>query len=76
MATWLDDRCEQGSDAWAPRTELFGSWSAWAHMAREPSGTANQFYETMSSKGFEASGRKGIRGFKGVQVRPPTIPER
>lgn len=78
-ATWLDERCEPAIGAWTPRTELFASWSTWANNAREPIGTANQFYETLASKGFEGGGRNGVRGFRGIRLRQfmlPPVPER
>ncbi|KRR09972.1 hypothetical protein CQ12_06050 [Bradyrhizobium jicamae] len=79
LATWLDERCEQAIGTWAARTELFASWSGWANNARERIGNATEFYEALASKGFEASGRNGARGFKGVRLRPitmPPVPER
>jgi putative DNA primase/helicase len=74
MATWLDERCEQTPDAWAGRTGLFASWSAWAISAREPIGNAGEFYEALTGKGFPEHKRDGTRGFRGVRLRQFTMP--
>jgi putative DNA primase/helicase len=79
LATWLDERCEQAIGAWASKTDLFSSWSGWANNARERSGNASEFYEALTSKGFEEAKRQGVRGFRGVRVRsfnftPPPPP--
>lgn len=80
LATWLDERCEQAPDAWAARTGLFASWSAWALGAREPIGNASEFYQALSNKGFPEH-KRGDRGFRGLRLRPfatamPPVPER
>ncbi|MBR0793966.1 bifunctional DNA primase/polymerase [Bradyrhizobium jicamae] len=82
LATWMDERCEKAPDAWAGRTGLFASWSAWALGAREPIGNANEFYQALSNKGFPEHKRDGTRGFKGIRLRQfgdmplPGIPQR
>jgi hypothetical protein len=78
----VDERCEQQHDAWAARGELFSSWSGWAHNTRERIGAAAEFYEALTGKGFEDAKRRGVRGFRGVRLRPfnsmpmPPVPER
>jgi putative DNA primase/helicase len=74
LATWLEERCDRATDAWASRDDLFGSWSIWANSAREVVGTQKQFYQLMRSHEFEeGDGPKGSRGFKGVKVKPVPV---
>jgi putative DNA primase/helicase len=74
LGSWLDEKCDLENDAWAPRQDLFMSWSGWANSAREFVGTQKQFLEAMRQHGFEEGGRNGVRGFRGVRVRKVTPP--
>ena len=74
LGSWLVDRCDVTAGAWASRNELFGSWSSWANGAREYIGTQKQFLEAMRQHGFEEGGRVGVRGFRGVQMKPTPLP--
>ncbi len=68
--TWLDDCCVQGPDAWATRDTLYSSWTAWATRAGERVGSRAEFLEALRNR-FEEAGRKGVRGFRGVELKPP-----
>jgi putative DNA primase/helicase len=75
LGSWLDERCDVAAGHWAPRDALFESWSGWANHAREFVGTAKQFYEAMRQHEFEEGKREGVRGFRGVQLKPaPPMP--
>jgi putative DNA primase/helicase len=75
-ATWIEDCCDQAPDAWASREMLFSSWSGWATRAGERIGPRAEFLETLRNR-FEEAGRNGVRGFRGIQIKPPSAqPER
>ena len=74
LSTWLSERCIVGPGEWAPRNELFTSFVRWADASREHAGTQKQFLDAMRQHEFEEAGRNGVRGFRGVRVKPIVIP--
>jgi putative DNA primase/helicase len=73
LGSWLDERCIQAAGNWASRQDLFMSWTRWAEGSREYVGTQKQFLDAMRQHGFEEGGRIGVRGFRGVQLKPPPV---
>jgi putative DNA primase/helicase len=70
LTAWMQDECKIDPTLWASRTELFESWSWWAHKAKEQCGTRSDFLQRLEDRGFEHATRHGSRGFKGLKVQP------
>jgi len=70
FAMWMEEACERDPKAWTSRSDLFQSWSWWTYKAKERCGTRAEFGQKFEDRGFEMMIRNGIRGFKGVRVRP------
>jgi P4 family phage/plasmid primase-like protien len=69
FATWIEEKGGRNPDAWAPRSELFASWSHWAHQANEPCGTRPEFFQKLRAREFKDSILNGVRGFKGLRPK-------
>lgn len=73
IGQWLEDECDAepgNSHKWEPSAALFKSWKAYAERSGEPAGNSKTFAEAMKRRGFEHHrGAKGLRQFRGVQLR-------
>ena len=69
ITSWLDERCERKSGAWASLASLFGSWAPWAIAAGEPTGTQKRFGDALENRGFARHKRNSGQGFFGLRLR-------
>jgi putative DNA primase/helicase len=72
IGAWLAERCAVDPDAWSSSSELFGSWSVWAHFAGEPTGTKKSFVQTLIGRGFPPMRKNDARGLKGLRLVGPS----
>lgn len=76
VRSFLHEKTKGDYDAWMPRTDLFGAYTAWADdNGYKPMGAAT-FYERAAEAGEDVfghplgtKGRKGVRGFAGIAWR-------
>jgi P4 family phage/plasmid primase-like protien len=71
LGRWLGECCERGAGHAAPTAALFASWKAWAEAGGEFVGTTRRFSDGLTNRGFERDRDSGVRGFRGLRVRPP-----
>ena len=67
-SAWIAERCAVNPDAWSSTSELFGSWSLWAHFAGEPIGTKKSFVRTLIDRGYSPMRKNDARGLKGLRL--------
>ncbi|MGB6078637.1 MAG: phage/plasmid primase, P4 family [Xanthobacteraceae bacterium] len=68
VAGWINDRCEQKPNAYAPVSLLYDSFCKWAAKANEYAGTRKKFSQWLEGKGFKRK-RGDARGFIGLELR-------
>ena len=72
VGQWLEDCCDirlGNQDIWDRSSDLFDSWTAYAHRAGEQPGSKKSFGMTMQKRGFKADRREGVRVFRRIRLR-------
>jgi putative DNA primase/helicase len=72
LGDWLSDDCEEDANEWVPRTRLYEIWKEWAADRGEFIGSSRWFYQKLEDRGFVLVPREGVRGFRGLKLRPHT----
>ena len=67
-AAWIDECCIRDPNAWAPSSELFASWKAWADRQGEFAGSSKRFAQNLETRGFTSHRKKTGRGFQGLKI--------
>ena len=69
---WLEDCTEVDVNGWEPSGNLFAAWKDWAEAAGEYVGSQKRLSGLLRERGFtpERLGGSGIRGFRGLRLRP------
>lgn len=80
LAEWMTECCERGSDLLESGARLWGSWEAFARQRGELRLISSQraLVRRLESRGFQYlvhSVSKGIRGFRGLRVKPEQLLE-
>ncbi len=71
VLAWIEECCEQDAHAWEPRTRLYFSWTTWAERTGETACSAKDLYSKLEGgDGVYLSTVNGVRGFKGLRIRP------
>lgn len=74
LGQWLEQCCELGLDYWAPRSELFESWSRWCKQRNEHPGNSRSFKSKMDSRDLPIRnalvGEDRLRGYEGIRLKP------
>jgi putative DNA primase/helicase len=71
LGQWIEERCEQHSEAKVSTSDLYADWREWAERAGEYVGSIKRFVETLLSRGFERTRlHGGVRAIKGLMPRP------
>jgi putative DNA primase/helicase len=72
IALWIEDQCILVPTAWTKVTELFASYTEWAHKAGERIGSQKQFKEALEKTRLVSFGQtnKGS-GYRGLMIKPP-----
>lgn len=77
FAQWLEERTKKTPDGGATSTDLFSSWSEWAHANGERAGNQSDLNIKLQRAGYEqvknTPGYRGRRGFKGVEIKQTTV---
>lgn len=70
FSTWMDECCQQGSNAWTRTRDLFQSWKAWAEVAGEYAGSEKRLRALMDERGFQPKRQPGtgLRGYVGLRL--------
>ena len=74
VGAWIAERCTVDPDAWSSSAALFGSWSAWAHWAGEPTGPQKSLIQNLISRGFSPMRKNSARGLKGLRLAETPMP--
>jgi putative DNA primase/helicase len=72
LAGWIEERCIEQPDGWAPTADLYSDYCGHASQAREVPEIKNRFSQRLESLGFKPRkrGAGGVRGFEGLVLRP------
>jgi putative DNA primase/helicase len=72
VAAWLDECCDQDSNAWESRSALYKSWTDWAASTGAHVGSRQSFVDKLETRGFEPRrrGEASTRGFAGLAIKP------
>jgi putative DNA primase/helicase len=68
IAAWIDDRCDRDPAAFQTSTELFVSWSSWATVNGEYTGSMKRLVAALDNRGFTAVRKEHGRGFIGLRI--------
>jgi putative DNA primase/helicase len=80
MGQWIEDSCDVRMNdrrIWDKSTELFDSWTDYAHKAGEPPGSKKAFGQSLQRRGFEPYRvpNAGTRAFRFVRLRTKQPPD-
>jgi putative DNA primase/helicase len=71
LRQWLEERCEQNTQAKVATSDLYADWREWAERAGEYVGSIKRFVENLQTRGFERTRlHGGVRAISGLMTRP------
>ena len=71
VGQWIDQFCDLGGRGLnAPSSELFSSWSFYAHSVGEKPNTSKWLVDALRRHGCEIGKIKGVRSVEGIRLRP------
>jgi putative DNA primase/helicase len=81
MAHWIEECCRTGVDAVGKQlrtrhADLFHSWTKFAEVNGERSGSAKAFTDALRRRGFDSVrkiGNESVRGFQGIALKNETL---
>ena len=70
---WIDECCDIEPNFTTTSADLYQSYRRWCDRSGEYVRSQKQFSQALVDRGFEPHriGAKSLRGFKGIEVRPP-----
>lgn len=69
MAQWVEDRCNERTNAKTSRGDLYKSWKEWADLNGEFVGSQKQFVQKLLARGYTEYRTSSERGFSGIEVK-------
>jgi putative DNA primase/helicase len=70
---WIEERCDTGKTLWDSSSNLFKSWTTWAHTNGEKPGSSNRFRRAHKQLGFKPHSTNKARGFRGIEAKPDIV---
>jgi putative DNA primase/helicase len=71
VAQWIEEFCELGGRAFnAPSSQIFSSWSCYAHSVGEKPNTSKWLTDALRRHRCEVGKVKGVRSIEGIRFKP------
>jgi putative DNA primase/helicase len=70
LGQWLGERCVTGPNCFDQPTVLYRDWCEFSKANGEDPGTSRSFFMSLPKRGFPKGKLGGLRGYRGLSVRP------